>query len=44
MKGFRRVLPLGLAGILCAAAPVQAMAGSPAFSRTAEEWARLQMM
>ena len=42
MKGFRRVLPLGLAGILCAAAPVQAMVGSPAFSRTAEEWARLQ--
>lgn len=42
MKGFRRILPLGLAGILCAAAPMQALAGSPAFSRTAEEWASLQ--
>lgn len=42
MKGFKRVLPLGLAGLLCAAAPIQALAGSPAFSRSAEEWARLQ--
>lgn len=42
MKGFKYVLPLGLAGLLCTAAPLQVMAGSPAFSRTAEEWARLQ--
>lgn len=42
MNALKRVLPLGLAGLLCAAAPIQVLAGSPAFSRSAEEWARLQ--
>lgn len=38
----KRVLALGLAGLMAAMAAVPALAASPEFARTAEEWARLQ--
>lgn len=41
MKVFKRMLSFGTATLLVAAMPLQAMA-SPEFSRTEEEWARLQ--
>lgn len=42
MKVLRRALPLGLAGVMLAAAPGMAFASSPEFARTAEEWAKLR--
>lgn len=42
MKALKRALPLGLAGIMLAAAPGMALASSPEFARTAEEWAKLR--
>ena len=42
MKTLRRALPLGLAGLMLAAVPGTALAGSPEFARTAEEWATLR--
>lgn len=42
MKLLKRTLPLGLAGLMMAAAPLTALAGSPEFARTAEEWERLR--
>ncbi len=42
MKVWKHVLPLGLAGAMAAAAPLSALAASPEFARTAEEWARLR--
>lgn len=41
MKRKRRLALLGMAGLM-AACPATAMAASPEFARTAEEWARLQ--
>lgn len=38
----KQVLALGLAGLMAAMAAVPALAASPEFARTAEEWARLQ--
>lgn len=38
----RDICGIGLAGLLAAAAPVTALAASPEFARSAEEWARLQ--
>jgi len=42
MKRWKRILPFGVASLMLAATPLQALAASPEFSRTAEEWARLQ--
>lgn len=42
MKRWKRILPFGVASLMLAATPLQALAVSPEFSRTAEEWARLQ--
>lgn len=42
MKRWKRILPFGVATLMLAATPLQALAASPEFSRTAEEWARLQ--
>ena len=42
MKRLKQALSLGLAGVMMTAAPVAAFAASPEFSRSAEEWARLQ--
>lgn len=42
MKRLKQALSLGLAGVMMTAAPVTALAASPEFSRSAEEWARLQ--
>ncbi|MDD3251246.1 MAG: TolC family protein [Lachnospiraceae bacterium] len=42
MKIWKRALPLGLAGIMLTAAPTGALAASPEFARTGEEWARLR--
>lgn len=42
MKRWKRILPFGIATLMLAATPLQALAASPEFSRTAEEWARLQ--
>lgn len=42
MKALKRALPLGLAGIMLVAAPGMALASSPEFARTAEEWAKLR--
>ncbi len=41
MKRLKQALSLGLAGVMMTAAPMTALA-SPEFSRSAEEWARLQ--
>ena len=42
MKRLKQALSLGMAGVMMTAAPVTAFAASPEFSRSAEEWARLQ--
>ena len=42
MKRLKQALSLGMAGVLMTAAPITAFAASPEFSRSAEEWARLQ--
>ncbi|MEW4411006.1 hypothetical protein [Clostridium sp. AN503] len=42
MKMLKRALPLSLAGLMLAAAPQAALAASPEFARTAEEWAKLR--
>ncbi len=42
MKGLKRALSLGLAGAMMTAAPFTALAASPEFARSAEEWAKLQ--
>lgn len=42
MRVLRRALPLGLAGVMLAASPGMALASSPEFARTAEEWAKLR--
>ncbi len=42
MKGLKRALSLGLAGAMMTAAPLTALAASPEFARSAEEWAKLQ--
>ena len=41
MKRLKQALSLGLAGVMMTAAPVTALAASPEFSRSAEEWAKL---
>lgn len=38
----KRTWCLGLAGLMAVAAPVTALAGSPEFARSAEEWAKLR--
>lgn len=42
MKIWRRALPLGIASMMFAATPFTALAASPEFARSAEEWARLR--
>lgn len=42
MKKGKHILLFGTASLLLAASPLQALAASPEFSRSAEEWARLQ--
>ncbi len=42
MKMLKQAIPLGMAVIMSVAAPVTALAASPEFARTAEEWARLR--
>lgn len=42
MKRWKHILPFGAVSLMLAATPLQALAASPEFSRTAEEWARLQ--
>lgn len=42
MRVLKRALPLGLAGVMLAASPGMALASSPEFARTAEEWAKLR--
>ena len=42
MKRLKQALSLGMAGVMMTAAPITAFAASPEFSRSAEEWARLQ--
>lgn len=42
MKILKRVLPLGMAGLMAAASPLAAYAASPEFARTPEEWAKLR--
>lgn len=42
MKTVKRTLSLGLIAIMAAALPIPAAGASPEFSRTAEDWARLQ--
>lgn len=42
MKIWKRVVPLGIAAMMCAAAPLAAWAASPEFARSEEEWARLR--
>lgn len=42
MKRLKQALSLGLAGVMMTAAPMAALAASPDFARSAEEWARLQ--
>lgn len=41
-KMWKHALPLGLACVMTAAAPMGALAASPEFARTSEEWAKLQ--
>lgn len=42
MTIWKRALPLGLAGMMLAASPLTALASSPEFARTEEEWATLR--
>ena len=42
MKRLKQALSLGLAGVMMTAAPITALAASPEFARSAEEWAKLQ--
>lgn len=42
MTIWKRALPFGIASMMLAAAPVTALAASPEFARSAEEWARLR--
>lgn len=42
MKILKRAALLGLSGVMLAVAPTAALAGSPEFARSAEEWARLR--
>lgn len=42
MKIWRWALPLGIASMMFAATPLTALAASPEFARSAEEWARLR--
>lgn len=42
MKIWKRALPLGIASLMLAATPFAALAASPEFARSEEEWARLR--
>ena len=42
MKIWKRALPLGIASMMLAATPLAALAASPEFARSEEEWARLR--
>ena len=42
MNHWKQALPALTAAVLTAAAPMQALAATPHFARTEEEWARLQ--
>ena len=42
MRRLKRAAILGLSGMMLAAAPLTAMAGSPEFARSAEEWEKLR--
>lgn len=42
MKIWRRALPIGIASMMFAATPLTALAASPEFARSEEEWARLR--
>lgn len=42
MRRLKRAALLGLSGVMLTAAPLTAMAGSPEFARSAEEWAKLR--
>lgn len=42
MKIWKRALPLGIASVMLAATPLAALAASPEFARSEEEWARLR--
>lgn len=42
MKLWKRALPLGMASLMLAATPFAALAASPEFARSEEEWAKLR--
>ena len=42
MKNWKRALSVSITGVMLAAAPMTALAASPEFARTSEEWARLR--
>lgn len=42
MKIWKRALPLGIASVMLAATPLAALAASPEFARSEEEWVRLR--
>ena len=42
MKNWKRALSLSITGVMLAAAPMTALAASPEFARTSEEWAKLR--
>lgn len=42
MKLWKRALPLGMASLMLAATPLAALAASPEFARSEEEWAKLR--
>ncbi len=42
MKIWKRALPLGIASMMLAATPLAALAASPEFARSEEEWAQLR--
>ena len=42
MKIWKRALSVSITGVMLAAAPMTALAASPEFARTSEEWARLR--
>ena len=42
MNRLRRIVPLGLAGLLAVTAPAAALGATPEFGRSEEEWARLR--
>ena len=42
MKGYKKITALTAAAVLCALAPVQALAASPEFARDEATWARLR--